>query len=69
MVARGPRLLSARGLVGVGCGGMEAAESCFAFFLAEGERMRGGEEVGDGLILETVQARRMRVHGGSRNIH
>lgn len=41
------------------------------FFLAEGERMRGGEEVGGGLILETVQARRMEVHGhgGSRNIH
>jgi hypothetical protein len=33
----------------VGCGVMEAAESCFAFFLAEGERMRGGEEVGGGV--------------------
>lgn len=27
------------------------------FFLAEGERTRGAEEVGDGWILETARAR------------
>lgn len=42
----------------MGCGVMEAAESCFAFFLAEGERMRGAEEVEDEWILETELGRR-----------
>jgi len=41
------------------CGRTEAAESLLRFFLAEGERTRGAEEVGDGWILETARARLM----------